>query len=530
MKKISNFFLTILLILSFFINLIPAKADSSTYYGYNNQPDNLAINGTASTGNQVASLPIGASVRLSSLTKYNGSGCGSGWYQVYYAANKLGYVCSKNLNTYAVSSDYNTDANFQSQLNAFPDSYKPFIKYLHSVYPNAKFEVYNTGLDWNTVISEESRYTNKNLIQITDNDKEGWKNPAGNNQVFDGVDWYSASVDMIKYFMDPRNFLNEKYVFQFEKLSFNESTQTVSTVENMLTNTFMANNSIKDNNGNNISYAKTIFEAGKENSTSPLHLAARIIQEQGADGKGASISGTVSGYEGYYNFYNIHSYKSGDRNAIQNGLYYAKGSQNNDTSYGRPWNTPYKAIKGGAQWIANGYINVGQDTLYTQKFDIIGPQYYGHQYMQNIQAANSEGGSEYKAYNKVNNYKNITYTFSIPVYNNMPSNTYFASIKAGESTNSGTNNSVGNNSQNNNNNNNSSGSSSTPAPTVKYGDLNGDNNINSIDMLRIKKHILGVSTLSGNSLKAADVNKDNRVDSIDMLRIKKHILGIIRIS
>lgn len=529
MKKISNFFLTILLILSFFINLIPAKADSSTYYGYNNQPDNLAINGTASTGNQVASLPIGASVRLSSLTKHGTSGCSSGWYQVYYAANKLGYVCSKNLNTYAVSSDYNTDANFQSQLNAFPDSYKPFIKYLHSVYPNANFEAYNTGLDWNTVINEES-YICKNAIQISNSNKEGWKNPQANNKLCESPNWYSANVDMIKYFMDPRNFLNEKYVFQFEKLSFNESTQTVNAVENMLTNTFMANNSIKDNNGNNISYAKTIFEAGKENSTSPLHLAARILQEQGTNGSGQSISGTVSGYNGYYNFYNIYAYASGGRTAVQNGLYYAKGYTNNSTSYGRPWNTPYKAIKGGAQWIADGYINVGQNSLYLQKFDIIGPSYYSHQYMINIQAANSEGGSEYKAYNKVNNYKNIAYTFTIPVYNNMPSNTYFASIKAGESTNSGTNNYVENNFQNNNNNNNSGGSSSTPAPSVKYGDVNSDGTVNSVDLLKVKKHIMGLISLNGNNRTAADVNKDGSINSIDLLRIKKNILGLISLK
>ena len=398
MKKIINVCLIMLLVSTYFVNLIPVKAESLTIYGYNNQSDNLAINRSAKTGDKVASLPIASSVRLVSTNKYGTNGCSSGWYQVYYEENKIGYVCSKNLTTYSVSSDYSTDASFASQLNAFPDSYKPFIKYLHSVYPNASFEAFNTGLDWNNSITEES-YLKKNYIQITDNNKEGWKNPIDPNTIYEAPNWYAANVDMIKYFMDPRNFLNEKYVFQFEQLSYSSS-HTEDGVKNMIASSFMDNQNIKDNNGNDVSYANAIFYAGKNNGISPYHLASRIIQDHGINGTGNSISGRVSGYEGYYNYYNIYSTASNGRTAVQNGLYYAQGYTNNSTSYGRPWNTPYKAINGGAEWIADGYINVGQDIIYSQKFDIVGPKYYSHQYMQNVQAAATEGGKAYNAYKK----------------------------------------------------------------------------------------------------------------------------------
>ena len=53
--------------------------------------------------------------------------------------------------------------------------------------------------------------------------------------------------------------------------------------------------------------------------------------------------------------------------------------------YMLPWNSPYKAIVGGAKWIGNGYINNNQDTLYYQKFNVVNKN-WNHQYMANISA------------------------------------------------------------------------------------------------------------------------------------------------
>ena len=63
-----------------------------------------------------------------------------------------------------------------------------------------------------------------------------------------------------------------------------------------------------------------------------------------------------------------------------------------------------------------------------------------------------------------------------------------------------------------------------------YGDINGDGEITTLDLLKIQKHILNKSSLTGAYLKAADVNKDGSITTLDLLRIQKHILKLSNIS
>lgn len=69
------------------------------------------------------------------------------------------------------------------------------------------------------------------------------------------------------------------------------------------------------------------------------------------------------------------------------------------------------------------------------------------------------------------------------------------------------------------------GEESTTFEVVIYGDTNGDSEITILDLLRVQKHILKSSTLSGANAKAADVSKDNNIDILDLLKVQKHILG-----
>ena len=74
---------------------------------------------------------------------------------------------------------------------------------------------------------------------------------------------------------------------------------------------------------------------------------------------------------------------------------------------------------GGAQFVGSSYIKVGQDTLYTQKFNVTNRNaLFQHQYMSNVQAAATEAASMCKAY-KNNGLINSALVFKIPVYNNM---------------------------------------------------------------------------------------------------------------
>ena len=165
-----------------------------------------------------------------------------------------------------------------------------------------------------------------------------------------------------------------------------------------------------------VTYAQAFMNAAESYDVSPYHLVSRVIQEVGSNGS-RSVSGKEPGYEGIYNYYNIGAYQSSD--PVINALKWASTPSSNE-KYLRPWNSRYKAILGGAKYIATGYISVGQNTLYLQKFDVVANGgLYSHQYMSNIMAASSEGIRTYNKYSNMGQLSN-SFTFLIPVYDNMP--------------------------------------------------------------------------------------------------------------
>ncbi len=174
-------------------------------------------------------------------------------------------------------------------------------------------------------------------------------------------------------------------------------------------------------------YADLILKAAITSKVSPYHLASRIKQEVGPFLSHSSISGTVEGYRGLYNFYNIGATSSAEpMGAIINGLKYARdgkgANQETKNKYLIPWDNKEKAITGGAIFIGSSYINVGQNTVYFQKFhvtDTKGGELFWHQYMTNVLAPYSESKSIYQGY-KNNGLIDSPMHFIIPIYNNMP--------------------------------------------------------------------------------------------------------------
>lgn len=122
----------------------------------------------------------------------------------------------------------------------------------------------------------------------------------------------------------------------------------------------------------------------------------------------------MSGYEGYYNYYNQGAYKTATASAVVNGLKYAGKT---DAATLRPWNTRMKSVIGGAIYIGSRYINRGQNTIYYEKFDMVTP--YTHQYMTNVLAPRSESSTASQAYSDTTK-KNTALVFKIPVYKNVP--------------------------------------------------------------------------------------------------------------
>lgn len=313
----------------------------------------------------------------------------------------------------------------------FPDSYKPYLYELKKKYPNWEFTALYTGFDWNYVISQEYR-NDKNLVPLSYSDY--WKcTDTGIYNVEIDKGWVNASRKAVEYTMDPRNFLNNVRIFQFEKLSYDPNTNSKDGVEKILYGTEFYNRQVSYRTGNGQTvnmqerYSDLIWNAGIYSGVSPYHLASRIKQEVGPFITHNSISGTVAGFEGLYNFYNIGATSSTEPlGAIKNGLQFAKdgkgASEEVKTNLIIPWNTPERAIKGGAVFIGSSYISVGQNTLYLQKFDVNddrGGNLFWHQYMTNCLAPYSESSGIHKAYSS-NGMLSSSIGFIIPVYENMP--------------------------------------------------------------------------------------------------------------
>ena len=418
MKKMSYFILMILSFLMFSNDISASKVVVIDGYGvrFRDKP-------TTSSG-IIAEYNSGKELTLINDNAGSGNGCGSKWYQASNGST-IGYVCSEFATIKEITEEVIDPADYQEYSDylkelGFPDSYLPYLIKLHNSHPNWQFKVFKANIKFNTMVNTEYTKDGRSLIEDTGRYIDGYKSTESfsynyltdvfsNNFEGGGKYWFAANKNTIAYYLDPRNFLNDKQVFMFETLSYNEAYHTAEGIEMMLKGTFMTGYADSEKEK---TYVDAFLDAAKAYKISPYVLISRVIQEVGAKGS-TIVGGKVSGYEGYYNFYNIGTYGYTGSETITRGLEYAK-SQN--------WNSPYAAITGGAYFLVKDYLSQGQDTLYLQKWDLFGPNYGAHQYMQNIQAPSTES---IKTYNGYNNIKLVdsSFVFSIPVFNDMPEKT-----------------------------------------------------------------------------------------------------------
>ena len=319
------------------------------------------------------------------------------FFQMYFIKNEV----------YARSAQYTQ--YIKSGISAFPESYQKKLAYLKYLHPNWEFKAYYTGIDWEELVSTENENSEmKNTIH-----KGSLLDPKGLCRCVTQGDsgYYDASNLMVRYYIDPRNFLGEAMVFQFLDLSSGTGI-TRDVVLSATRGTYLEK------------YTDSILKAASEAQINPLHIVATIFQELGSTGTPRAISGTVSGYEGYYNFYNYGA--TDGAGAVERGLAKAKELG---------WNNPeYALVDGAKRVLANGYISAGQTTKYFYKFDVVGNEilteamgnktyssdkFYSHQYMTNVRDPASQAGSLYDIYAD-NGILDAKLTFLIPVYNNMP--------------------------------------------------------------------------------------------------------------
>lgn len=339
-------------------------------------------------------------------------------------------------------SEASTDEKFEKKMDkqGFPESYKPYLRALHEEHPSWVFKANHTGISWNDLIENEKNIPGRvnNLIYGTYyNPHYNWRSTVvGYNwytdsySTFDGSVWYAASDDILAYYMDPRTYMYEEYIFAFETLDYQKGYQNINGVEAILDGSFMYQTTPtklfksafgsdaakkKKQKGDDKTYSQIILEAAEAHGVSAYHLASRIKLEMGNSAGVASL-GNSSSYPGIYNYFNIGAFDSAVGDAVLNGLRYAAG----EGSFGRPWNSVYKSIMGGAEYLSGEFISEGQNTIYTQKFNVTNEScLFYNQYMSNIQAPATESYIEYEAYVE-KGLVDSSFVFEIPVYLDMP--------------------------------------------------------------------------------------------------------------
>ncbi len=493
------------------------------------------------------------------------------------------------------------EPSFEEQLLAFPESYRGALRTLHEKYPNWKFTADAISLTFDEAVKREQVSSLVTYKVVSKSSKKSWLSMekgaydwSAKKYVAYDTNWYVASREVIKYYMDPRNFLNADQIYAYMNLMYDANSQTEEGLAKIIRGTFLEKGyTDPKDTAYGGSYAKVIMAAAQQNKISPYVLAATILQEQGSKGESSLISGTYSGYQGYYNFFNIQTYGNTDDAKIKQGLGYAKE---------KGWNTRSASIIGGAAFCSNNYVSAGQNTYFYMNYNIKNPDRLWHQYATAVHNANSSAQQVAK------NYKDLTNAeidFMIPVYKSIPataavlpaqtdkqnnyyfdtvqiagltpsfdrytyeydlsvssdSNIYIAlpdgasytgspfySLKAGNNavnlavksasgyTNSYTINVTAKTAcKLTVSGNIAEGAASSSGATsggkiVMCGDTNGDAKVNIRDLANVQMHILEIKLLKGDNFKGGDTNHDGAITIRDLANVQLDILDIKKLN
>lgn len=387
---------------------------------------------------------------------------------------------------YEIPTTTETNDDFEKMIASFDNTYKPYLRYLHKKHPSWTFTPLITDLGFNEVFLNEkpissieisSKYCEQKPYKVTESG------------------WCIATDDATKYFIDPRNFLTEKYVFMFQNLSYNNLI-TEASVQSILNGTFMSGKSSLDNQ----TFASIFIEAGANSkaNVSPIYLASLSLQEVGTDGS-LSTTGEAFEYEGYsykglYNFFNIGAYSS-ESSPVKAGLVYANGGRgvNNSVVVPPEDNEPNKTED------KKPLSSVELDNLFIKILSLSKVDSYvkGYQLGTTAKSIKNNVGSLANIVIKnssgkvISDNDSIGTGYSIDISNSSGSKTYTYAL---------------------------------------YGDLNGDGKINSADLLKLRQHLLGTSTLSGATKIGASLTDDNVINSADLLKLRQYLLGTSEIK
>ena len=219
------------------------------------------------------------------------------WLKISYVKDgetRSGYVFYDP--SYIDLRTYNPDADFETKISAFPESYRNALRTLHAQYPSWEFIPDPVNTSFSDAVAAQMKNMRKQ-VQMS-SQPISWRSMGlgaydWNNStwVSSNGGWTGASREIIAYYMDPRNFLNSKEIYMFLEQSYNSAVQNEAGVKKIISGTFLENNytpaSGEPGGG---SYLKVIMQAAKESNVSPYVIASKIIQEQGTKGTSGLIS------------------------------------------------------------------------------------------------------------------------------------------------------------------------------------------------------------------------------------------------
>ena len=212
-----------------------------------------------------------------------------------------------------------------------------------------------------TITIEKSPYTLSQAL----NAQMRW-----NPQVSNGYSWYSASSTQTRNAMNTSTIQNSS-VQRYQMLNLGKH-QGISPSKL---------NQILRGKGKLSGQGQAFYDGSKKYNVNEIYLIAHAILETG---NGSSYF--ASGASGYYNMFGIGAFDSNPNNAVN----FARN---------QGWNTPSKAIVGGAKFVRQNYIAVGQNTLYRMRWNPKRPA--THQYATDINWCKHQATTIYNIYKKI---------------------------------------------------------------------------------------------------------------------------------
>ena len=360
------------------------------------------------------------------------------------------------------------DAEFEKKLVDFPDSYKPYLRALHDEHPSWSFTAMKTNLDFTTAatnfrLTGAINSTNTKLTELDANGK-----PVPTNE----KNWYYPNLGAVKYYMDPRNWLNETFVFMFENLSY------IQVEDKIVKSVLSRNAAIAEFDAiDNQSFVSIYQEAGKTANVNPVYLASLSVQEiNSSNTSGNKFTYEGVEYEGLFNYYNIGAYSSAS-NPLRAGLVWASGGLCTQCASYTPSSNPVEPTPTPtpAPEPVGDVKNIGAKV--------------NGSYVSGIALGTTASSIQSKDTNLTYSTTGVIGTGSTIKYKD-----------------------------------------GTTFTVVIYGDLSGDGQVNSADLLKLRQHLLGTNKLGGAYLEAAKVTGNDNINSANLLKIRQFLLGTTNIS